>query len=257
MSNQLDTRFLSSVKNGMRILRLFKRGQDELSVTEIAKNLNLPKSTAHRLITTMVNEGFLSKNPNTNRYRLGLSLLSLGGVIFSHRDLYIEAQPVLKRLVDQLGETAHICLLEHDEVVYFVRTECKDSSRLLTQMGRKSPFHCTSEGLAILAFQPEKTVKKLLSKNLYAYTPYTITDNDSLKDELTKIKKSGYALSRDQFYEGFVGIAAPIRDFNGSVTSAISVIGPTSRITEDRYSYFIKHITNAAKEVSNLLGFYG
>ncbi len=240
----------------MRILRLFKVGREEFSVTDIAKQTNLPKSTASRLITMMVDEGFLTKNPKTNQYRLGLSILSLGGVINSHRELYMEAQPIVHQIVEELGETAHICLLENDEIAYLFRTEGKESVRLLTYMGRKNPVHCTSEGLAILAFQDEKVIQKYLEKDLYAYTESTITDKEQLQDFLLRIQNDGYVVSKDHYYEGFVGIAAPIRDYTENVVASISVVGPTSRITEEKYPYFIKKITKAAEEISMLMGYY-
>ena len=257
MSQETNTgHMLSSVKNAMKILRLYKADRTELSVTEIANYVNLPKSTAHRLISEMASEGFLSKNPKTGHYRLGLSLLTLGGVIFSNRDLYTEAQPVMKKLVEQLGETAHICLLENDEVVYLFRKECKDPVRLLTDMGRKNPFYCTSEGMAILAFQDAKVIQTLMAKELYAYTPQTITDKEMLMEQLDLIREQGYSISKDQFYSGFTGIAAPIRDYTENVVSSIAVIGPSTRITEQRYPVFIHAIKEAANHISKLLGYY-
>jgi IclR family transcriptional regulator, KDG regulon repressor len=247
---------LSSVKNAMRILRLFKVGREEFSVTDIASQTNLPKSTAYRLISKMADEGFLSKNPKTNHYRLGLSILTLGGVITSHRDLFKEATPIVERVVEMLGETVHICLLENNDVVYLFRNEGRDSVRLLTDMGRKNPLHCTSEGLALLAFQDEKTINKYVEKDLYAYTSSTITDVEQLKNYLVEVKKNQYAISKDHFYEGFVGIAAPIRDYTENVVASLSVIGPTSRITEDKYPFFVKTIQDASNEISSLLGYY-
>jgi IclR family transcriptional regulator, KDG regulon repressor len=255
-SDENSKYILSSVKNAMRILRLFKVGREEFSVTEIASQTNLPKSTAYRLISNMADEGFLSKNPKTNHYRLGLSILTLGGVITSHRDLFKEAQPIVQRVVGLLGETAHICLLENNHVVYLFRNEGRNSVRLLTHMGRKNPLYCTSEGLALLAFQDEKTINKYLEKDLYAYTPYTITDGDELINYLLEVNKNEYVISKDHFYEGFVGIAAPIRDYSENVVASLSVIGPTSRITEEKYPFFIKTIMEASKKISSLLGYY-
>ncbi|MFD2215696.1 IclR family transcriptional regulator [Metabacillus endolithicus] len=247
---------LSSVKNAMRILRLFKKGQEELSVTEITRLIDLPKSTTHRLITGLVDEGFLSKNPKTNHYRLGLSLLTLGGVVFSHRDLYLEAQPIVDNLVDELGETAHICLLEDHEVVYLFRKECDQPERLLTYMGRKNPIHCTSEGLAIMAFQKQKRINSFLKNTFYSYTEFTLTDPKELRDEMSKIRKKGYAITPDHFYKGFVGIAAPIYDHTENVVASVSIISSTSRLSEERYPLFIDKIKAASSQISEMLGYF-
>ncbi|MEH7120842.1 IclR family transcriptional regulator [Neobacillus vireti] len=257
MSSDENSKYIiTSVKNAMRILRLFKVGREEFSVSEIASQTSLPKSTAYRLISKMAAEGFLSKNPKTNHYRLGLSILTVGGVITSHRDLFKEAKPIVQRVVEMLGETAHICLLENNHVVYLFRNEAQYSVRLLTYMGRVNPLHCTSEGLALLAFQDEKTINKYLEKGLYAYTPFTITDGDELKNYLSEVKKNGYVISKDHFYEGFVGIAAPIRNYSEHVVASLSVIGPTSRITEDKYPFFVTTIMEASKKISSLMGYY-
>lgn len=252
-----EQNYLSSVKHAMKMLRLFHERQNELSVTEIAAKLNIPASSAHLLIKSLTKEGFLSQNPRTKKYRLGLSLLTLGGVIFSHKELYKEAAPVVQRLVHKLEETAQICLLENEDVVYLFRTECQNPVRLITQIGRKNPVHCTSEGLAILAFQDEKTIHNLLDKELHAFTPYTLTDRTALKKELEIIRTQKYAIAKDTYFEGFVGIAAPIYDHTEQVVSSISVIGPTSRIPDSRYPFFIEHITKSAREISKLLGYYG
>lgn len=253
---KMNEAYLSSVKNAMKILRLYKELQNELSVTEIANMIDMPKSTTHWYIKLLEKEGFLSKNPRTKRYRLGLALLTLGGVVFSHKDLYKEALPIVQNLVNQLDETAQICLLENDDVVYLFRTECSNPVRLLTQIGRRNPVHCTSEGLTILAFQDEKTIGSVLRNELHGYTPYTITDQVHLETELENIREKKYAISRDQYYQGFVGIAAPIYDYNETVVSSLSMIGPTSRITEDRYPLFVEKISKAAGEISEMLGYY-
>lgn len=240
----------------MKILRLYKERQNELSVTEIATMMDMAKSTTHWYIKLLEKEGFLSKNPRTKRYRLGLALLTLGGVVFSHKELYKEAVPIVQSLVHQLDETAQICLLENDEVVYLFRTECSKPVRLLTQIGRRNPVHCTSEGLAILAFQDQKTIDSVLSLELHRYTSYTNTDKGQLETELKSIREKKYAISKDQYYQGFVGIAAPIYDHSETVVSSLSMIGPTSRITEETYPLFVENIRKAAGEISEMLGYY-
>lgn len=247
---------LSSVTNALRILRLFNPKQKELSFTEIVRYTALPKSSAHRMIAALVKEGFLTKNPRTNHYRLGLAILSLGGVIFSHRELYKEALPIVKKLSEILDESAHICLMEHTEVVYLFRVESRHPDRLLTHIGRKNPIHCTSEGLCILAFQDESTIKRFLHSDLYPFTPYTPTDPNHLLGLINDIQKNNYCLLKDAYYENYTSIAAPIRDYTGTVVSSLSVIGHSSRITDKKQETFISDIQNAAKKISEHLGYY-
>ncbi len=251
-----DKYILSSVKNAMRILRLFNAKQKELGLTSIADQIQVPKSTAHRMISILMKENFLSQNPRTGKYRLGLSLLTLGGVISTHHEMYKEALPTVHSLVNQLNETAHICLLENDEVAYLFRKESERHHRLITQIGRKNPIHCTSEGLCILAFQDQKTIERVLSMPMYPYTSATLTQPEQIMDELENIRQKGYAISKDEFYDGFVGIAAPIRDYTQNIVSSLSIIGSTATITPERYHFFIEEIMKAAAEISEHLGYY-
>jgi len=247
---------ISSVKNAMRVLRLFTPNQTELGLTSIARQIGVPKSTAHRIVTLLVNDKFLSKSPKTRKYRLGLSLLTLGGVVFTHREIYKEALPIVRSLVDTVNETAHICFLENDEVTYLFRKESDRQNRLITYIGRKNPIHCTSEGLCILAFQDKKVIERVLSKPLFSYTSTTFTDPEQIQEELANIRERGYAISKNQFYDGFIGIAAPIRDYSQNVVSSLSIIGSTSIVTTEQHPFFIKKLINAAAQISKQLGYY-
>ncbi len=247
---------ISSVKNALTILKLFNKKQNELGVTGIAEQTGIAKSTVHRLVSTLTKEGFLSKNPRTNQYRLGLSLLTLGGVISIHKEMYREALPRLHKLVEKTNETAHICLLEKEEVVYLYRIEGNNKTKLVTNVGHKNHLHCTSEGLAIMAFQNQKTINHFLGRELPAYTKHTITDPVQLNQLFYSIRKDDYVIAKDSYYEGFTGIASPIRDYTGDVVSSVAVIGPNERLTEATYPILIREIKQAAEDISELLGYY-
>ncbi|WP_050184096.1 IclR family transcriptional regulator [Domibacillus robiginosus] len=248
---------LSSVTNAMKILRLFSPKQMELSVAEISQQMNLPTSSAHRLITSLTKEGFLSKNPRSKKYRLGLAFLSIGGVIFSHRDLYQASLSPVRRLSKEIEETVHICLMEDRYVVYLFRTEVLQQDRLLTQIGRQSPLFCTSEGLCILAFQEEKVIKYALNGDLYAYTSHTETDKETLLVMMKDIKEDGHCILSDSYYETYTGISVPIRNWTGAVISSLSAIGPTNRLTGERQQFIVDSMKKAAEEISAELGYLG
>ncbi|WP_181351265.1 IclR family transcriptional regulator [Thalassobacillus sp. CUG 92003] len=252
-----DKYLLSSVLNAMQVLQLFKNDKHDLSMAEISHAADLPKSTAHRLISTLTNEGFLSQNPRTGKYRLGLSLLTLGGVISVHKEIYQEAFPLLETLVRKVNETCHLCLLEKERVVYFYRSERKNPEMLVTDIGKKSPMHCTGEGLILLAYQDKSFTEYIFSKELKQYTPYTITDPEALRSTLETIRQKGYAISKEHYFRNFVGIAVPIRDYSSNVVSSLAIIGPTERINEGNYSYYIEALKRAASDISQELGYYG
>lgn len=246
---------LSSVTNALKILRLYTPKQQEFSFTEIARKLDLTKGTANRLISTLVKEGFLSKNPKTNHYRLGLSILGLGGTIFSHHELYKEAIPIVKQLSTDLQETTHICLLENDKVAYLFRSVSKHPDRLVTQIGRTNPLHCTSEGLCLLAFQKESFIQNFLNQTLYAYTPYTVVNPKELYKLLQEIREKDYCYLDSTYYLNYTSISVPIRNHLEKVVASLSVIGHSSRFTEKNREKIIRQIQNAAYLISENLGY--
>ncbi|OMP65984.1 IclR family transcriptional regulator [Domibacillus epiphyticus] len=251
-----DKKTLSSVTNAMQLLRLFTKKQPELSITNMAKLTGIPKSSVHRLVFILAKEGFLSKNPRTNHYRLGLSILTLGGVIFSHRELYKEGFPIVKSIAETLNESAHICLMEDEHVVYLFRAESSHPDRLLTQIGRKNPVYCTAEGLCILAYQDDKTIERTISGELYAYTPKTITNKQDIVQILSDVRDRGFCILHGSYYEHYTSIAAPIRDHTGAVVSSLSIVGHSSRLTGERAEEIALVMKNTADDISEHLGYY-
>ncbi|MFZ4452682.1 IclR family transcriptional regulator [Salibacterium aidingense] len=249
---------LSSVRNAMKILQLFKSSvNNDLGVSDISKKTALPKSTTHRLISYLTQEGFLSKNPRTGQYRLGLSLLTLGGVISVHKEIYKEAFPLVEALVKEIEETCHICLLENKQVVYFYKVNRENPETLETEVGRKNPIHCTSEGLVLLAYQDKAFIEDIAREDLKQYTGRTITNPHTLKMTLEAIKRDGYAITTEHLYEGYTGIAVPVRDYSSNVVSSLAMVGASDRLQEAKYPYYIKQLKKAASDISEALGFYG
>ncbi|QAV27709.1 IclR family transcriptional regulator [Neobacillus thermocopriae] len=246
---------LSSVKNALRLLQSFSIEEPEKKVTDLSSSLGLGKSTVSRLLATLASEGFVIKDPDTQKYRLGLTILNLNTIITSNLEINRESQPVLQRLVDEIGETAHIAVLDGMNVVYLNKIQCKHPVQILTHVGRRNPIHCTSSGKVILAYQKEEIIEQVIENGLHKYTPNTITDPDILRSTLKTIKEQGYAISIDEFREGVASIAAPIRDYTGAVVHAISVIGPVHRMNPHNPS-LINKVKRAAKEVSERLGYW-
>lgn len=246
---------LSSVRNGMKILRLFTADEPVWGVTEMAERVGLSKSSAHRLIATLHKQGYLEREKN-GKYRLGLALLSLTGIITAQTELYRESLPILKELAEELGETVHINVLEGSHVVYLHKVECKQPVRLLSDIGKRNPAHCSSAGKVLLAYQGQEAICRFLQKNeLRSYGPNTITDPEDLLDNLMQIKRQGYSIAVEEMHEGVVSIAIPVSDYTGEVTAAISVVGPLQRMTENRFSVYVKTLQKSGRKLSEKLGY--
>jgi IclR family transcriptional regulator, KDG regulon repressor len=245
---------LSSVKNAMKILRLFSVEEPELGVTQIASKIGLSKSSTHRLILTLLKEGYIVKNKDNSRYRLGLSLLALSGVVINHMEIHRESLPILKDLVKHLGETVHINVLEGNNVVYLHKVECNHPVPLLSGIGKRNPAYCSSAGKVILAYQKKELINKVLQSELSSYGPGTITNPQKLRENLLEIKHKGYSISIDELHEGVISIAVPVRDYTEEVIAAISVVGPKHRMSEPRFENYVQILNRAGEKLSIQLG---
>ncbi|WP_409304778.1 IclR family transcriptional regulator [Peribacillus sp. SCS-155] len=246
---------LSSVKNALRILKSFTMDEPEKKISDLSTALGLNKSTVSRTMATLASEGFVFKDPESKKYRLGLSLLSLSGIVNSNMDVYQESQPVLTSLVEQIGETAHVSVLDNLEVIYLQKVECNHPVRFLTYVGKRNPPYCTSSGKVMLAYSDDSVVQAVIDRGLQSYTKNTITDPRKLRTHLKKIREDGYALSFEEFFEGVHTIAAPVFDYRGKIIAAISVAGPKQRIQHHKIQSIVKKVVSAGSEISSRMGF--
>nr|WP_295970767.1 IclR family transcriptional regulator [uncultured Bacillus sp.] len=254
-SKSAGENYLSSVKNALRILNSFTMDEPEKKISDISASLGLNKSTVSRTMATLASEGFVYKDPESKKYRLGFSILTLSGIINSNMDIYKESQPVLNKLVENIGETAHISILDHLEVIYLQKVECNHPVRFLTHVGKRNPAYCTSSGKVILAYSSDEVVEAVIRNGLRKYTKNTITDPDKLRAQLKEIRSRGYAYSIEEFSEGVITIAAPIYDYTGKIIAALSVVGPKQRIQQHKIQSFAKKVMNAGMEISQNMGY--
>lgn len=249
-------RLIQSVERAADILELFMISKPELSVKEISDHLGLSKSTVHGLIKTLEHRGYLQQNPEDLKYKLGLKLFELGSFIGSQLDIVKIAQPIIKETVDKLKETVHLVIRQQDELIYVEKVEGPHTLRISSHVGKTAPIHCTGVGKAILAYQDEKEVDRiLLSGKLESFTEFTVTDVNEIKKQLDFTREHGYSMDDEEIELGLKCIAAPIFDHNGNAIASISCASPKMRLTEDRLPVVIEGIKNAANEISRCLGY--
>jgi IclR family KDG regulon transcriptional repressor len=247
---------LSTVRNAVRVLTSFSLEERELGVSELARRLGLGRSTVHRLLVTLAQDGLLEQNPASGRYRLGLRTYELGMLAAAHMDIREAAQPVLTQLRDQTAETVQLAVLDGREVVYIDRLETTQTVRIFGHVGHRNQAHCTSTGKALLASLPADALDRLLDGwVLEAKTPYTITDPAKLREELAKVRRAGFAENVNETGVGVASVAAPIRDAAGAVVAAVSVAGPVMRVDGRSLRAFSGMVLEAAHEISRRLGY--
>jgi DNA-binding IclR family transcriptional regulator len=246
---------LSSVGNAARLLKAFLSRENEIGVSELARRLGLGKSTVHRLLSTLVAQGLVEKNPETGGYRLGLIMFELGEVVHSHMELHAAVGPVLASLREETRESCQVGVLDGQEVVYVDRLESSHTLRLFNATGRRVPVHTTSSGKVLLAHLPDGDLDELLAKDpLTPTTPRSITDVAVLRRELAKVRARGWAEAVEEREVGVASIASPVMDATGRVVAAISIGAPAARMGAAQRRRLAASIIEAGEAASRCLG---
>jgi IclR family transcriptional regulator, KDG regulon repressor len=249
---------LNSVRNAARLLKEFSGVDKQLGVTELADRLGLGKSTVHRLLATLADERLLERDAATGRYRLGLGIYELGAVVTAHVELHEAAMPALVSLRQRTGETVHVAVLDGLESVYVERLDSPHTLRIFSRVGHRLPAHATSTGKVLLAGLPPQTLDARLRQwNPVALTPRTITDEATLRAELLLVTRRGWAENVEEGEVGVASVGAPIRGIDGSVTAAISIVGPITRVKGASLRRFSGAVVEAANSISARLGYRG
>ncbi|PRX48355.1 IclR family transcriptional regulator [Prauserella shujinwangii] len=240
---------VQSLKRAFDLLEHLADTGGEASLSELAATSGLPMPTIHRLIRTLVALGYVRQNTN-RRYALGARLIRLGENASMQFGTW--ARPLLTDLVDEVGETANLAVLERDEVVYVAQVPSRHSMRMFTEVGRRLLPHGTGVGKAMLAQLPADEVRALLSRTgMPAYTEHTYTDPDDFLRHLQRIAAQGYALDESEQELGVRCVAVPVA---GTPTpAAVSVSGPEGRLTKDAVSRIAPVVQHVAAQLSEQL----
>jgi len=249
---------LQSVDRAIAILGSFVDTASDLGVTDLSQQLGLPKSTVHRLLTTLEQGGLVEQDPATEKYRLGVGLVRMAGRVLMRMDLQQAAQSHLQALAQACQETVNLSILTSDDkVINIAGFPSPRMVRNVGWIGREMLPHSVSSGKVLLAHLSEQRVAHILAAELPHFTEETITDPTRLREELAQIRQQGYAVAREELEEGLSAVAAPIMDHEGHVIAVISVSGPSFRLTEDRLVELAAMTCEAAEAVSRQLGYIG
>ena len=242
-----DRGLVQSLDRALSILDVLRYSSEPLALGEIAGRSGLPKSTTHRLLSTLEVRGFVARDPTAGSYRLGLKSVTPAGA-------GPEIRTVLTELATRSGETANLGTLVGREVLYVDRADSPHALRWQLGVGSRVPVHCSGLGKAILAFIDPGDIARHLSKRLPAQTSKTITDRGAFLAELPEIRRRGFALDQEEFMEGVRCIGVPILGAEGEVLGAISLAGPAFRFTEPAAMGQAAPLRAAATRIRALLG---
>ena len=248
-------RFIASAAATLDILEIIGAAGGSAQLATVVQTSGRPKGSVHRMLSTLVNTGFLSQDPITSRYTMTLKVWRLGASFVGRLDLVKVVQPWLERLVAATDETVHMSVLDpSDRIVYISKFESPRSIRVQTQIGQVSPAWCTATGRCILAFHPA-VAERVLAGQLEPRTPRTVVDTKHIRAALRDVAATGYAVTRAENHPEMGGIAAPIRDHSGAVVAALGIGIPEFRMNRDLVARCVPHVVRTAAEVSAELGF--
>lgn len=249
---------VNSIVKAMAILEAFDRERPQLSLAELSSRVAMPKSSVHRLATTLEQVGLLCRDSHSGKYRLGLKLIQLASIAFDSMELRQIARPVIEQLAAELRETVHLAVLDDGEVVYIDKIESPAKVQMVSRVGGRAPAYCTGVGKALLAFQPEEEIRRLArEKGLVPYTPATITNVEELLAHLATVRQRGYAIDQGEHESMIRCVAAPVRDHSNAVVASVSVTTVAASWDPIRLQIITDKVLEAAEQISRELGWLG
>lgn len=247
MRDQAPPQGAQAALRAIRLLKMFTAEAPELQLAEISRLSSLNKTTTHRLLQALLSEDLLDRNPGSGAYRLGPGMMALGVQALSSNNLRLRARPLLKRLADETGETATLEIPIDDMMLILDEVTSKHFLGASGNVGTRWPIHATSTGKALIAFDP--TGADRLGAKLSCLTSSTITEFDTLEKELDDIRLRGFAEVVDELEDGLSGVAAVVRGSTGAVLGALSICGPSQRMSASRRSQLGAILCKAASQL--------
>ena len=248
---------VQSVQRALTILTLFSHRRPVLGISELSRLMDLPKGTVHGITRTLVDQGFLSQDEQSRKYRLGLKIHELGIVLSGTLELNQKAAGPCHQLSRRTGLLSRIGIWDGGSVVITLNTHPNPMPVLPYQVGPRIHAYCSAIGKAILAFLDEKTIKEYLDRTrMTAFTPHTVTVKKKLLEDLKATRSRGYAIDRQEAVQGMGCMGAPIFDHQGVVAGALSLSGPVNQVLGDQTEELAGEVLSTAAEVSRLFGYF-
>ncbi len=250
------SKLIGAVQRALDILNLYNNQAEELGTTEMARALNLHKSTVASLIYTLEANGYLTQNQKTRKYRLGFKLAELTSVMLNHMQVRQVAYPFLQELHHEYNETINLGVLDGANVVYIERLQSTRPFGMRSEIGRRTLAHSTALGKAMLAcLSPTEVTAFINLHGLPALTEHTITDPHCLLKDIETTRQLGYAVDNEENEIGGRCTAGPIFDQTGRVVAAVSISLPTARLPLADFPLYGGRIRETARAISRSLGY--
>jgi len=249
---------IRSVTKAIRLLDALGEGNGVYGVSELARMVEIDKSSVSRMLRTLEQSGYVEQDPVTQRYSLGLAVGVLGYKALRRMDLRGAARPLLERLAEKTGECAHLAILADRRAFYIDQAAPEKGVGVDAPIGTLAPLHCTALGKVLLAFQPESSKAELIGGMTFElFTRRTIAGAEVLAGHLNNVRAQAMAFDDEEYSIGVRCMAAPVFRYDHTVCGAIGISGPSPRMTDARLSEWEPFLRDIAKELSMRLGWDG
>jgi IclR family transcriptional regulator, KDG regulon repressor len=243
-----------SVEQTLDALELLSGADEPVGVTGVANSLGISAAGAHRLLDKLTERGYARQDPDIGKYCVGPRCFSLATLAPTHRALQVVAADHMTALNELTGETVHLAIYDNGQVIYIDKRESRRPIAPITRVGTIAPAHCVATGRAILAHLAAAEVESLLESGLEQFNDATIVSRSGLFADLSTTRRRGYAVNDGTWREDVCGVAAPVRDYTGTVQGSVGCCVPRARFEQARDD--LAHATVAkAIAISEELGF--
>lgn len=243
-----------TVERALQVVDVLAGSRGGMRLSDLAQAMGLNISTMSRVLGALDRYGYIQREPESGRYRLGFRLLQLGQAVLEQWPLPELAAPVLTHLMEETGETATVCVRQEDRAVIIARVECANPLRSVAQIGSAGPLYCTGHGKVMLAFMPEAEVARILAQGMPRLTPLTITTPEAMGTELEAIRARGYAIDNGERDSELVSVVAPVWDAAGRLAATCGVSGSGQRIRPEVVPGMATRVMDAAAALTERLG---
>lgn len=250
---------LSTLDKGLHVLDILSTANTSrgLTLTELSRAIGMHRTTLFRILSTLQARRLVERDGDTDRYQIGLGVLSLASARLRDLDIRHVARPILLRLCEQTRESVYLAIIDGTEVVTVERFEGMQAIALRTEIGGRRPVYCTASGKAILAELGDDEIERILAAGMPPRTSRTITSPLVMRHHLTEVHQRGFALDDEERIEGVRCVAAPVFGYDGYVCGAISIAAPALRTPFARLQSLGVEARSAAREASQRMGFVG
>jgi IclR family transcriptional regulator, acetate operon repressor len=246
---------VQSLTRGLSLLEALAAAESGLSLTDLARRVELAPSTAHRLLATLEKMGYVYQGGDLARWYVGLQAFTVGSSFLANRDFVAQSHPYLRRLMEQSGETANLGILDGTEAVFIDQVQCRETMRTIVKLGSRVPLHASGVGKAIFAALPDEQIDALVKvKGLPRITANTITSPEIMWASIRVIRQRGFSFDDEEHLPGTRCVAAPIYDEHAEALGALSLAGPLSRLPDDRIKQLGPLVAHTAEELTRRLG---